>query len=350
MKNTKAVKVFIILSLIGIGIILNCTSLARIYLKFILNIHLKIPVFEEIRQELLFVSQYSNNYYVEEFIKDFRTIGFILTLISGFGILNELKKNYMAEKNWYYVKNNKQEGPIPESKMQEMFEAGLLSPETLVWSESMTEWTPASKEESFRVKTIPSPPPLPQKPPPIPSLGEAKKDEADAVSQVRPWVRYWARNFDYALFGLVVGVVFGVVAPSLLDIPETLLNMLIAFTWVFVEAFLLSTWGTTPGKWLLRTTLRDSAGNKLNFSMALNRSFSVWWRGIGIGFPIVTLITLIVAHGKLTKEGITDWDREGGFVVSHKKIGALRVIVMILFFIGFVLLIALGKTFEKSGW
>mgnify|MGYP001459838925 CR=1 FL=1 len=81
----------------------------------------------------------------------------------------------MAEKNWYYVKNNKQEGPIPESKMQEMFEAGLLSPETLVWSESMTEWTPASKEESFRVKTIPSPPPLPQKPPPIPSLGEAKK-------------------------------------------------------------------------------------------------------------------------------------------------------------------------------
>ena len=88
MKNTKAVKVFIILSLIGIGIILNCTSLARIYLKFILNIHLIIPVFEEIR----FVSQYSN-YYFEEFTKDFRTIGFILTLISGFGILNELKKN-----------------------------------------------------------------------------------------------------------------------------------------------------------------------------------------------------------------------------------------------------------------
>ena len=96
MKNTKAVKVFIILSLIGIGIILNCTSLARIYLKFILNIHYMvkkelqviIPVFEEIR----FVSQYSN-YYFEEFVKNFRTIGFILTLISGFGILNELKKN-----------------------------------------------------------------------------------------------------------------------------------------------------------------------------------------------------------------------------------------------------------------
>jgi len=88
MKNTKAVKVFIILSLIGIGIILNCTSLARIYLKFILNINLIIPVFDEIPRS----SQYSS-YYFEEFVKNFRTIGFILTLISGFGILNELKKN-----------------------------------------------------------------------------------------------------------------------------------------------------------------------------------------------------------------------------------------------------------------
>ncbi len=259
----------------------------------------------------------------------------------------------MAEKYWYYVKDNKQEGPIPETKMQEMFDAGLLGPETLVWSESMTQWTPALKIESFRVKAFPSPPPLPQKPPPIPSLGETKKVEEEVVSQVRPWVRFWARYFDYIVFSLVVGVVFSVVAPSVLDAPEIFLNMLIIFIWVFVEASVLSTWGTTPGKWLLRTTLQDSAGNKLTFSRALNRSFSVWWRGIGIGFPIVSLITLIVAHVKLTKEGVTTWDRDGGFVVSHKKIGAIRVIVTILFFLlaSFcLLLIALEKTFEKSGW
>ena len=200
------------------------------------------------------------------------------------------------------------------------------------------------------MKTIPSPPPLPQKSPPIPSLGEAKRFREETVPQVRPWVRYWARYFDYLLFSLVVGLVFSVVAPSLLDTPEIFLNMLIVFIWVFVEASLLSTWGTTPGKWLLRTTLRDSAENKLTFYRALNRSFSVWWRGIGIGFPIVTLITLTVEHGKLTKEGVTTWDREGRFVVSHKKIGALRVIVTILFFIGFILLVAMGETLKKSGW
>ena len=256
----------------------------------------------------------------------------------------------MAEKYWYYVKDDKREGPIPESKMQEMFDTGHLGSETLIWSESMTEWTPVSKVESFRVKSIPSPLPLPRKPPPIPSLEEAKMVREETVSQVRPWVRYWARYFDYLVFSLIVGFILGVIAPSVLDIPEIILGMLIIFIWVFVEASLLSSWGTTPGKWLLRTTLRDSAGNKLTFYRTLNRSFSVWWRGMGIGFPIVTLITLIVAHGKLTKEGVTTWDREGGFVVSHKKIGALRVIVTILFFIGFILLIALGETLKKSGW
>ena len=76
----------------------------------------------------------------------------------------------MTEKYWYYVKDDKQEGPISESKMQKMFDARLLEPETLVWSDSMMEWTPASKVESFRVKTVPSPPPLPWKAPPTPFL------------------------------------------------------------------------------------------------------------------------------------------------------------------------------------
>jgi len=160
----------------------------------------------------------------------------------------------------------------------------------------------------------------------------------ETVSQVRPWVRYCARGIDYLLFSPIAGFVFAIFAPSLLDTPEIFINMLISFIWVFVEATLLSTWGTTPGKWLLRTTLRDSAGNKLTFPRALDRSFSVWWRGMGIGFPIVTLITLIVAYGKLTKEGVTTWDQKGGFVVSHNKIGTLRTIVAILFFMGFFLL------------
>jgi hypothetical protein len=55
----------------------------------------------------------------------------------------------MAEKFWYYVKDNTQNGPISESKIKEMFTKGLLSPETLVWSAPMKQWASASTVEIF---------------------------------------------------------------------------------------------------------------------------------------------------------------------------------------------------------
>jgi len=111
---------------------------------------------------------------------------------------------------------------------------------------------------------------------------------------------------------------------------------------------LLSTWGSTPGKSLLKITLRSSTGDKLSFSSALNRSFSVWWRGLGTGFPIASLFTLIVAYKNLSGNGVTTWDREGNFSVSHNRIGALRTIIAILFFVGFLIIIGFSKSLEKS--
>ena len=59
----------------------------------------------------------------------------------------------MAEKSWYYVKDNKPVGPIPDSRMREMFHTGNLSIQTLVWSQPMPNWMPASTIESFRLNT-----------------------------------------------------------------------------------------------------------------------------------------------------------------------------------------------------
>lgn len=258
----------------------------------------------------------------------------------------------MSERMWYYVKENKQKGPILQSTMQEMFDRGVLEAETLIWSESLSEWTPASKVGDFRVRISPSPLPLPKlDPPPMPSSGTLAEIKRTDVAQVRPWVRYWARMLDIYSFTLLAGFVLGLIFPAL-NMLEIAFGMSLysIFIWIFVESSLLSTWGTTPGKWLFKTSLRTNAGEKLSFSNALSRSFSVWWRGLGIGFPIASLITLLVAHRKLTIEGVTTWDRKGGFVVSHKKIGAIRVVIVTIFFISFILLIALGETLGKSGW
>jgi uncharacterized RDD family membrane protein YckC len=158
-------------------------------------------------------------------------------------------------------------------------------------------------------------------------------DETITV-RVRPWVRFWARMFDLLFFSVITSFISFIFLPILYNMSEIYFSMLILFVWVFVESILLSTWGTTPGKLFLKIRLKTSEGKKPTFSTAIERSFSVWWSGLGIGFPIVSLFTLSYAHKKLLKDGITSWDRDGGFVVTHMRIGLIRAFIIILFFAG----------------
>lgn len=183
----------------------------------------------------------------------------------------------------------------------------------------------------------PSPPPPPEASTESPSESDFGAD----VPQVRPWVRYWARMVDICIFGFVAGIGLLLFFPEFMLDPDAdaILGMLILFLWVFVEPFLLLTFGTTPGKWLLKTKVLTTNGSSFDYGSLLSRSAKVWWRGLGVGFPIVSLVTLIVAYSRLSSNGITSWDREGHFFVMHEKIGAGRVIatiVLLLFF--FVLL------------
>jgi hypothetical protein len=84
-------------------------------------------------------------------------------------------------------------------------------------------------------------------------------------------------------------------------------------------------------------------GSNLNFDQALSRAFGVWWKGLGTGLiPLVTLITLLVAHNRLSKKGVTDWDREGRFMVSHRKLGLVRALITVAIFVSLVVLVVLG--------
>lgn len=180
-------------------------------------------------------------------------------------------------------------------------------------------------------------------PPPGASTESPSESEFGAdVPKVRPWVRYWARMVDICVFGFVAGIGLVVLFPEFMLDPGTdaILGMLILFLWVFVEPFVILTFGTTPGKWLLKTKILPANGSSFDYGSLLSRSAKVWWRGLGIGFPIVSLVTLIVAYSRLSSNGITSWDRQGHFFVMHETIGAGRVvatIALLLFF--FVLLI-----------
>jgi len=164
---------------------------------------------------------------------------------------------------------------------------------------------------------------------------------------VRPWIRYFARYFDLMLFSMLGYVAVGYMKPEWLATPgvEYLLLVPLSLAWGFVEAWLLSEFGTTPGKWLLNTKLSLASGDAIDFERALSRSLKVWWRGLGSGFPLISMITMLVAYSRLKKHGATSWDEEGGFVVTHGQVGNLQGAFAVAFFAAVLVVPAL---FEKG--
>lgn len=48
------------------------------------------------------------------------------------------------ERLWYYAAANDRRGPHPEAEMKDLLTRGEITPATLVWSEGMADWVPAS--------------------------------------------------------------------------------------------------------------------------------------------------------------------------------------------------------------
>jgi len=73
----------------------------------------------------------------------------------------------------------------------------------------------------------------------------AEAARAQGVPPVRPWVRYFARMSDFWLGGFILGLLWGCSGLET-DIPQFAVGLLLPFIWLFVEALLLATLGTTP--------------------------------------------------------------------------------------------------------
>lgn len=162
-------------------------------------------------------------------------------------------------------------------------------------------------------------------------------------SQIRPWVRYWARATDLVLFCLVAGMVIGFVAPEWLEASDRLLGIAFIAVYRVVEAAYFAAFGTTPCKALLKVRVRRGDGGRLSFSDALTRSVSVWLRGEGLGIPLVSLITHVTAYNRLKQHGRTSWDQDAGWVVTHQRIEWWRWLVLVALAAGIIALVVYGS-------
>lgn len=165
---------------------------------------------------------------------------------------------------------------------------------------------------------------------------KSQKKRNPKTNQIRPWVRFWARLVDYSCFGGIVYFLLRFIAPHTFAIYTSVRYIsLSAIAWIFVEAVLLSTAGATLGKWLLRVSVRNDDGTKLKFHKSLLRSIFVWACGNGFMIVYIDFIIELFSYFYIKRKYRTLWDERLEISVSHKKIGAWRILlaaISLLFF------------------
>jgi hypothetical protein len=79
----------------------------------------------------------------------------------------------MGEREWHYVKDGQQYGPIPESSLIELFRKRELGPKTQLWPQQLKNWCKASEidwllaasqPQSLTTPSVLSPAPRPHRP------------------------------------------------------------------------------------------------------------------------------------------------------------------------------------------
>ncbi len=113
----------------------------------------------------------------------------------------------MSEKIWYYEKEGQALGPVSKSELILLIAEKKIDEKTLAWKNTMENWKPVAELEELRLEM--RPPPLPNTQDPFLPYSLKSKNaiedkinknwapEIDGVSQVRPWLRFFAKMIDY---------------------------------------------------------------------------------------------------------------------------------------------------------
>jgi len=160
-------------------------------------------------------------------------------------------------------------------------------------------------------------------------------------SQIRPWIRWWARYVDALLVMIILTpVLFYLPIESLETTPKFLSIFVFSTICIVIESILISFWGYTPGKRLFCVKVRKLDDKKLSFISSLKRAFSVWVIGEGMNLPIINCIMPILAYLRLKARKTTYWDEVDELKVEHCCLGIRPIVTTILltfFFVGIFL-------------
>lgn len=172
--------------------------------------------------------------------------------------------------SWYYAAAGQQIGPVEEAKLQELFSAGTLTADSLVWRQGMDGWKP---------------------------YGNVFLGAPSLVRYGGFWIRFVARLIDGLITGVAAGIVQGpmflmmggmgamMADPDFARTPAFPAAMFGTFTMIWMiglavaaayEIYFVASRGATPGKMALGLKVVRADGQPITLGLAAGR----WAAGI----------------------------------------------------------------------
>jgi uncharacterized RDD family membrane protein YckC len=258
---------------------------------------------------------------------------------------------------WFAMESGRQSGPWSVGALRDRLTVTLITPESPVWTDGMPAWLPYAEvfapDGSLKVSLAPvgavAPPgeesevARPAFDPNLPGTPPTADADGPRSRAAHPWRRWFARILDLWCTAFLQAILVAILGYDLEGgrVVETL--VLLAMQ-VPLETAYQTMAGTTPGKWLLGIRVREVDGRRLSWSRAFSRALHVWLIGMGGGIPIVSLVTMGRQHALLNRDGITSYDAEAGFVVTHGPVSQRRKALVVVIVVIMSTLIAIGTS------
>jgi len=227
--------------------------------------------------------------------------------------------------NWYVRRGEREIGPLGEGALRALVGTGQIAPETQLWREGLADWTAASALPDVLGPRA-AVPFAPRAQPAIAVASDSTLPAAPAavggatsLDPATPWRRYWARSVDLTVSSLLVGVLLAAIRPGLLaqlNAPTgrewIILVLLLPFA-LAMDALVYWALGNTPGKAMAGIKVLQEGGARPPGALAyLGRNFGVYVFGLGLGLPLIGLLTLIYGYRRAAAGEIAMWDRLSG--------------------------------------